>query len=103
MNWTAALRANLTKEGVILFASLYLCIEGEVGKTLVCYVIYHIPRLLEVQEWSIDIDMCNGATITVTIKEGSDTDSFLHGCLDTKRNELVTIQRKVSNYGVGMK
>ena len=82
-------------------AGLNFGVECEVSEALVGDIIYHIPSLFKCCERSFDIDVCDRTTITVTIEQRSNTNSFLEGGLYTKRNKLISISGKVFHYDFG--
>ncbi len=97
MDRFSALRTNLSKECVIIFASLNLSIERKISYALICDIIQHIPSLFKSIEWCFDIDMKDTTAITEIIKHRRNANALLHSSLNTKGDKLVAIQRQIGH------
>ena len=80
---------------MLIIITTHYTIKCEISYALVCNVIKHIPSLSVVGERCINIYMANATAITIVVESGTNINTILQRSMNTKRNPLVAVQRKV--------
>ena len=82
---------------MIVFTSLNFSVKSKICNTLVSDILRHLPCLFKTIKWRINVCVKDRTAIAIVVKHRLNSHAFLERCLNSKRNKLIPIKRKIIN------